>query len=401
MQNIYTDPLTSVNNLIKLQFDLDKKNKKITLILFDIKSFSKLNKTYGTNVSNFILKEFTKNVNKVLNQNGLLYRLYFDQFAVRYESEIRKKDIELFLKMIKEFSYSYKNSEFTLDITMGYSRGNNTKVFENSTIALKEAKTKKVNIYEFNEIMSIDDEDDNHILWLNKLNKALVENQVVPYFMPMYNTNTKKIVKYETLVRIVDGDNIYTPDKFLDISISSGKYHKITQIMIEKSFLYFKEISSIQFSINLSLRDILNPETMKILFTNLDNYSYSSNVIIEILESEEISDFELLNNFIKRVKSFGGKVAIDDFGSGYSNFNYIMNLDIDIVKLDSCLIENILTDQHSVVIVSNIVKIIKELNLEVVAENVFSEEIADLLISLDVDSLQGFYIGKANKDILK
>ena len=401
IQNIYTDQLTSINNQTKLQYDLEKENEKLSLILLDIKSFSKLNKTYGTDVSNFILKEFAKNVNRVLNHNGVLYRLYADQFAVLYQDKIVRKDVIHFSKQLKNFSYFYKNSEFLLDVTLGYSIGNNNEVFENSTIALKEAKFRKVNMYEFDSSIAIENEDKTHMLWLEKLNTALDKDQVVPYFMPMYNTNTNEIKKYETLVRIVEDDNIYTPDKFLDIAISSGKYHKITQVMIKKSFLYFKEISDIQFSINLSLSDILNPDTMRMLFENLSSYKYSQNVIIEILESEEISDFELLNSFIKRVKGHGAKIAIDDFGSGYSNFNYIMNLDIDIVKLDSCLIENMYRDQHSVVIVSNIVKIIKELELEVVAENVFSEEIANLLISLEVDYLQGFYIGKANKDILK
>ena len=194
--------------------------------------------------------------------------------------------------------------------------------------------------------------------------------------MPMYHTKTKKINKYETLARIVENGNVHSPDKFLDIAISSGKYNIITQTMIKKAFLYFENISDVKFSINIALSDILNEETVEILFDHLEKYKYSSNVIIELLETEEIADFVLLNNFIKKVKSYDAKVAIDDFGSGYSNFNYIMNLDVDIVKLDSCLIENMYTDQHSVVIVSNIVKIIKELGLEVVAENVFSKEIA-------------------------
>ena len=138
-----------------------------------------------------------------------------------------------------------------------------------------------------------------------------------------------------------------------------------------------------------------------ILFENLEQYDHSENVIVELLETEEISDFDLLCSFIKKVKNYGAKVAIDDFGSGYSNFNYIINLDVDIIKLDSCLIENMYTNQHAIIVVSNIIKIIKELNLEVVAEKVFSKDIEDILTKHGVDYLQGYYIGKARKDILK
>jgi len=401
IQKIYTDDLTSINNLTKLQHDLEVKNKSLSLILLDIKSFSKLHKVYGNHVSDFILKQFTKNLNVVLNHDGVLYRLYADQFAVVYDRNIEEKDVLRFAEEVKKFVYNYKDTEFILDLTLGYSFGTNKDVLENSTIALKEAKKHKINIFKFDKSVAIQDEEKHHISCLNTLNNAILKDQIVPYFMPLYDTKAKCINKYETLVRIEENGNIHTPDKFLDIAISSGKYHIITQSVIKKAFLYFRDISDIKFSINIALSDIINDETMKILFDNLEEYKYSSNVVIELLETEEISDFVLLNNFIKKVKSYGAKVAIDDFGSGYSNFNYIINLDVDIVKLDKCLIENMYTDQHAVVIVSNIVKIIKELNLEVVAEQVFSEDIAKLLTKHEVDYLQGFYIGKAEKDILK
>jgi len=171
--------------------------------------------------------------------------------------------------------------------------------------------------------------------------------------------------------------------------------------MIKKVFEYFKDIDDVKFSINIGISDITNATTMQILFDNLESYNYSSNVIIELLETEEISDFELLHSFIKKVKNYNARIAIDDFGSGYSNFNYIINLDIDIVKLDSSLIENMYTDQHSVVVVSNIVKTIKELGLEVVAEKVFSPEIEQILTIHEVDYLQGYEIGKAQREINK
>lgn len=401
IEQIYIDELTSVNNLAKLQYDLKISNTNQSLILLDIKSFSKLRQLYGSKVSDFILKEFAKNINKILNQDDVVYRLYVDQFAIVCARNIERKEVLNFTFLLKNFVYRYKNSEFILELTIGYAFGTNNDILENARLALKEAKKKKLGMFEYDYSFSIKEEDDYHLSWLNKLNTAILEDQIVPYFMPMYNTQTKKVDKYETLVRIEENGNVHTPDKFLDIAVSSGKYHIITQTMIRKAFLYFKNVSDIKFSINISLSDILNEETMEILFEYLENYKYSSNVIIELLETEEILDFVLLNNFIEKVKSNNAKIAIDDFGSGYSNFNYIMNLDVDIVKLDSCLIENICIDHHSIVIVSNIVKTIQELGLEVVAENVFSKEIALILIKHEVDYLQGFHIGKANKDILK
>jgi EAL domain-containing protein (putative c-di-GMP-specific phosphodiesterase class I) len=273
-------------------------------------------------------------------------------------------------------------------------------MLEQSSLALAKAKQEKINIFKYNNTLAIKDEDSNHFIWLKVFEEAIEKDNIVPFFMPIKNTKLNKVDKYETLVRIVDQDKIHTPDKFIDIAIASGKYHIITQTIIKKTFEYFKDISDISFSINFALRDIVNPETTQMLFEYLENYQYSSNVIIELLETEEISDFVLLNKFINKVKSYGAKIAIDDFGSGYSNFNYILNLNIDIVKLDSCLVADLYTDQSAVVIVSNVIKAVKELDLQVVAERVTSQEIENILTIHEVDYLQGYHIGEPKPDIL-
>lgn len=401
IQKLYTDELTNINNLTKLQIDLENLKEQSTLLIVDIKAFGMINRVYGNNIADFLLKEFTKNTNKLLNHKGILYRLYGDEFAIIFKYSISNYEIETFLNKLKSCRYEYKQSEFILDVTVGYATGNTKEILEHATIALKAAKNKNKNLFKYDKTLTIKDEDTNHIMWLKKLEYAIKNDQIVPFFMPMKHTKTNSINKYETLVRIIDNGEIHTPDKFLDIALASGQYPIITQTVIRKTFEYIKDISDIKFSINLSLSDILNKETTDLLFYHLSHYKYSSNVIIELLETEEISDFKLLNKFITKVKEHGAKVAIDDFGSGYSNFNYILNLDIDIVKLDSCLIENLYTDQHSVVIVSNIVRISKELGLEVVAERVATQEIENILTIHEVDYLQGFHIGKPLKDILK
>ena len=182
IQKIYTDELTLINNLTKLQHDLQVKSKKLSLILLDIKSFTKLRQVYGSNVSDFILIEFTKNINKILNNDGVVYHLYVDQFAIVYHRDINTNDVLGFAKALKEFVYSYKNSEFILDLTIGYSLGTNENVLENARLALKEAKNKKLSLYKFDDSISIKNEDDYHMLWLNKLNTAILEDQIVPYF---------------------------------------------------------------------------------------------------------------------------------------------------------------------------------------------------------------------------
>ncbi|MEA3314350.1 MAG: EAL domain-containing protein [Campylobacterota bacterium] len=401
IENIYIDTLTKLPNLTKLQEDILKCNDTQSLLKIDINSFGKINRVYGIKVADTILQNFSSQVKKLLGEDGKIYRIYAAEFIIIYNGKLSKTDIKNYIKNFKKSIFKYKDIEFTLDITVGYVNNIDDKVLENASIALKSAKSQKKSIVIFNKDIELKDEDNYHIKWSNILNQSIKEDKVIPVFMPMKCTKTDKIVKYECLIRIKDGDTIYTPDKFLDVAIASGRYHTLTQIMIVKIFEYFKDISNLKFSINFSLSDILDEETMNILFDNLEKYKYSHNVVIELLETEEISDFKLLNKFINKVKSYNAKIAIDDFGSGYSNFNYILNMDIDIIKLDSSLVKNVFTDQNSAMVVATLVSLAHEMKLEVVAEMVSNEKIENILTNYGVDYLQGFYIGKPQLDILE
>lgn len=401
IKKIYTDNLTGLYNLAKFQQDIEKFTQNNTLILIDIKSFGKINRVYGAKIADSLLIQFSNELKSLLKGNGTLYRLYGDEFAIIYNKKLDTKSIEAYTCRLKKHKFSYKENEFLLEVTIGYTTYIEGHILEFANIALRYAKRNYKNIVKYDQSLAVVQEDNNHIIWLKKLENAIETGMIVPVFMPMKNTQTGKIDKYETLVRLKDGDILYTPDKFLDVAHASGKYPVITQTITRKAFEYFKDKENLKFSINFSLSDIENYETTDLLFEYLKNYENSSNVIIELLETEEISDFELLNSFIKDVKSYGAHIAIDDFGSGYSNFNYILNLDVDIIKLDSSLVENIFSDQHAAIVVSNIVNVAQQMNLQVIAEKVSDENIENILTAYGVDHLQGFHIGKPALDVLK
>jgi len=119
----------------------------------------------------------------------------------------------------------------------------------------------------------------------------------------------------------------------------------------------------------------------------------------EVVEDENIRDLVGANEFLKELKKEGCKISIDDFGSGYANFDYLLNLNADIVKIDGSLIKNILTDKHSEVIVNTIVTFTKEANRKIVAEFVENKEIFNKLKSMGIDYFQGYYFSAPIKDI--
>ncbi|PNV84028.1 MAG: hypothetical protein C0627_02370 [Sulfurimonas sp.] len=220
-------------------------------------------------------------------------------------------------------------------------------------------------------------------------------------YQPIYNTKTQKIEKYESLARIITGSGeVITPFVFLDIAIKSKLYPEITKAMITKSFEFFKD-KDFEFSINLSIVDIQSKEILKFIFNKLDEFAETQRVVFEILETDKIENYEEIKAFIKEVKKHGCKVAIDDFGSGYSNFSHILELNVDYIKIDSSLVKFITTDTSSRTVVKTIINFAKDLNLKTIAEFVEDKESLDLLKKMDVDFIQGYYIGKPDKNLIK
>ena len=144
----------------------------------------------------------------------------------------------------------------------------------------------------------------------------------------------------------------------------------------------------------------MNSDSMKELLEYLIvTYNAEGRVTFEILENEGIQDYQVIEEFINYFRKYGVKIAIDDFGSGYSNFKIIMSINPDYIKFDGSLIKNIDTDSYSYLIVKNLVKFAKELNIKTIAEFVHSKEVFDTCNYLGVDYFQGFYISKPKKDI--
>ena len=165
-------------------------------------------------------------------------------------------------------------------------------------------------------------------------------------------------------------------------------------MVLDNSFEALKD-TEMSISINLSALDIEQKSTRDKIFELLEyNKQHTSRIIIELLEDESIKDFKVITSFISDVKEFGVKIAIDDFGAGYSNFERLIDYQPDILKIDGCLIRDIETNDYSLCVVKTIVSFAKEQNIKTVAEYVENEEIFNILNNLGVDYSQGYYFGK-------
>lgn len=399
LNNLYTDTLTNLPNMNRLQEDL-KVHKTATLAIINIDAFREFNNFYGIKMGDYVIVQLAKKLQEQLDQRAILYRLFGDEFAILFTKDSSIKECNHLIKTIHEHEFQYENTKFFIQITMGIVFNNNSKRVEKAIIAVKNAKNNKKFLGLFADSLMLQNEYEKHITWTKNIKEALDKNDIIPFYQPIKNIKTNQIFKYEALARLYYDNKYIAPIEFLEVSKKAKLYPKITEIMMRKTFEYFSHKPNVEFSINYSIDDILNVETTNLLFELLENYHMGNRVIIELLETEEINNFEILNNFITRVKKYKVRIAIDDFGSGYSNFSYILNMNVDFLKIDSSLIENLDTSKDSLKVVKTIIAFAKEIGLKTIAEKVHSQAIEDILIELDVDYVQGYHIGKPAPEIL-
>jgi len=261
-------------------------------------------------------------------------------------------------------------------------------------MALGFAKKNRKQFAVHDESMLISKNYEKNLSMSKTLRDAIEGDWLTPYFQPIVDVKTGEIKKYESLIRIVkpDGDEL-SPFMFLDVAKATRLYPRITRAVILKSFEIFKNRKEF-FSINLSIEDILDSETSSFVINTLANYNLGNRVIFEILESEGIENYEEAAKFLYNVKNMGAKIAIDDFGSGHSNFEHLARLNVDIIKIDGSLIKNIDVNKNAEIIAQTIVSFAQKLNIESVAEFVHSKEVYDKIKEIGVDYAQGYYFGK-------
>ena len=405
--SFYINTLTQLPNRLRLIEDIRLlariKEQSIHLAIIDVDSFKDINSLYGFDVGDIFLKQIAQYIKKQCDDNTSIYKLPTDEYAILKSDDISQEE---FLQSIKHIITQIQESKFELNensvfitLSCGIASGKKS-LLTKANSALQIAKTDKKSIVIYDDTLDTKEKITQNIAGISLIKYAIKNNQITPYFQPIYNTRTKTIEKYESLARIVlDNGSVLPPSSFLDISIKSKLYHEITKAMIRKSFEFFKN-KDYEFSINISIHDIQDKKTFEFITDSIENFKNPQRIVFEILESDKIGNYEELKKFIKIIKDHGCKIAIDDFGSGYSNFSHIMELNIDYLKIDSSLVKFITTDDNSRIITKTIINFASSLGLKTIAEFVEDKDSLDMLEKMGVDFVQGYYIGKPKESLV-
>jgi len=399
-----TDSLTKLGNRNALKQE-SANAKNLSLILVNIDSFSQINDFYGHELGDNVLVEFAKKLKELCEakDNLKVYRVSGDEFAIlasgmQAHSVVQKA--QTIVKFINSHTYQVQGETIELSATLSISFEEKENLHVTADMALKIARREAKDLIVYDKSMSLDDEYENNMLWTKRIKDAIKNDRIALYYQPIVDNNTLKINKYESLIRLIDEHgNVITPYFFLDIAKKAKLYKQLTKIVVQKSFEMFRE-NDFDFSINLSIDDILDKEISEYILEMLAIYNISSRVIFEIVESESIENFYEIQKFIKKVKLFGCRIAIDDFGTGYSNFEYLMRLEADFIKIDGSIIKEIVHNKNSEIITKVIVDFANRMQIEVIAEYVENNEVFKKVKELGIKSSQGYEFGQPKPTLM-
>ncbi len=401
-QRVFTDALTGLRNRLGLNKLLEL-NTNHVLILSDIKDFSIINELYGIRVGNEVLKQIGLEFKTFANKNGFkAFHIGGDEYVLYKEEEFF--DAEDYNDVLESLHHYINNLEIHIEgifdaIRIDINSGivfDKMDSLEKAQMALKKTKTTSASYLAYTKQVDTKEKSEAILQIRQSIRYALEHNNIIPFFQPV--TNSKgEITKYESLIRIIEFENgvkkVIGTDSFLKISKQNGFYVEITKRMIISSFAFFIHKKE-KISINISPNDLFNISITDMLIKNIKRFDVPSNIVIEITEQESIEDFDRLVHAIRMLRNLGVLIAIDDFGSGYANYAHILVIKPDYLKIDGSLIQNILTDRDSKILVKSIVSFAKELGIITIAEYVENEKVYKLLKEYGVDEYQGYYFGK-------
>lgn len=391
------DTLTGLYNRHVLSQDL-KHDKFTMLTLVDIDRLQFINDLYGPEIGNQVIIKVANILTKYAQETGCkLYRTSGDEFALAHNT-MRHEDSFSFISTLSSTTTNMHlfmdeiGQEVNVDTTIGLALGDEN-ILTHANIALKHAKNNHHQYVIYNNALNSLQKMKEIVEWKNKVETAITTNNIIPVFQPIVDKKGT-MLKYETLMRmrvVEDGvEKLISPYFFLDTAIKTKLYPQLSHTIISAALEILKT-SNHTLSINLTYNDFTNADIVDLLTTQLSQHNIGNRLIFEIVESENIGDYELLKSFIDKFRNYGVRIAIDDFGAGFSSFQQIVQTSPDYIKIDGSLIKDIDTDLSSLTIVKAIIQFSQELGIKVIAEFVHSEHILNILQSLGIKEFQGFY----------
>ena len=403
-QNKY-DPLTHLLTNYEMQkYDFSTGNGAI--LLLGINAFRKINNTNGILYGNKVLVALSECLEQFAGKNDRVYRFQGDEFVILSPNGSKDTLLKLFenvnqyctnIRGLKSFSLSAGLVSYPEDGT-----DFNT-LIRNLEHSFEYAKEQKQGcIAEFSEKIS------RRHLRTGQLQEALTQSihnnfeGFELYFQPILDAKTKKIIECESLLRWKTSEiQDATPYEFIKILEDSGEIREVGTWVMEEALrhaaMWQKKYNNISVSFNVSYIQLLNGEFIDKLITKAQELQVDPRlVMIELTESCNADDTEMLSSQFDKLQKLGFKIAMDDFGTEYASFGLLHDVSMDVLKIDQKFVRGLIREGNitDMAIIENVVNMCRQLNIQTIAEGIETEEIQDIIRSIGVSYLQGYLYSK-------
>lgn len=412
----HNDFLTGLYNRMKCESDLKKIIKqsvkdgaKGALMFIDLDDFKHINDGLGHQYGDILLQQIAAGLTGIPGLRGHCYRMGGDEFVIIVEPEIFGDINNIIGNITALFNKPWylMETEYFCTMSMGVAvfPDNSVDVHEitrMADVAMYEAKRSGKNGYTYYS-SEVENSTAKRLDIENNMRQAVSTgiDEFVVFYQPVVDVNTQMCTSCEALVRWDSKAlGFMGPGEFIPLAEYLGLITSIGDYVLEEACRRCKLWNDnghpdFYINVNLSVVQLLQKDVVENIKRILDKTGVNpKNIVLEITESFAINDMQRVMDIITGLKKLGPRIALDDFGTGYSSLNYIKQLPLDIIKVDKTFIDDIVEDDYAQAFIKLIVDLSKTIGTKIVVEGVEHKEQFELLKSLGVDYIQGYYFGK-------
>ena len=416
------DPLTGIYNrryfmeyMESLNERLLENHKRACICLIDLDHFKTINDSLGHDIGDKLLVEVSKRIGLYVKDTNILARLGGDEFVL-VSNALTREEFELnpgcafaegLLGVIRQ-PFTIDGHSLHISASIGVHEINpsssyTTNFIKEVDIAMYEAKAQgRDGVVVFNKDLA--KRVERHLKIEQKLHEALKENKINIHYQPQFDRD-EELVGCESLVRWYDYDlGVISPDEFIPIAENTGLILELGNYVLKETFKSVKRWNEKgnklkSFSVNVSMRQLLHDpfiqEVEYLMTTYFPEKESKQKIYFEITEHVFAEDIKKVVSIMNTLQKIGISFSIDDFGTGYSSLSYLKVLPIDEVKIDQSFISDLSDSTNNQKMISSIISIAKNFDLNIVAEGVESFEQLAFLSRVDCDVYQGYYFQEA------
>jgi diguanylate cyclase (GGDEF)-like protein/PAS domain S-box-containing protein len=398
--------------------DKAKHTRTAVLLFIDIDGFRLINDTYGHGTGDIVLQRIAEIIRYTSSSREkrcthsdedkpLVGRLGGNEFAVFLPACNENDGMEVaegIRKMLEKHRFVEISSHLTASIGMALFPKDGGTVKELVTKAdaslsyAKELGGNRIHTYHGEDLVL--EKIHTRMEWKGKIQEAIREDRLVPWFQPILDLKDNQIHHFESLARMrsTNGEIIY-PCSFIDTAEVFALITDIDRIIIKKVILNLLDLGkggkSFVHSINLSILDLEDKKFLQFLRTEISRNSIDPKCLIfEITETAAVRNLDMAVNFITELREMGCRLSLDDFGAGFTSFRYLKEMEVDYIKIDGSFIRKLAENKHDRLFVKAIADVAKGMGIKTVAEFVENKETVEIIREYGIDYAQGYYIGK-------